>query len=425
MIRFLFFLLSFLLSSSDVIFVTDIVLIDSSILFFLCITPFIFYSCFNSTFLHNLLSSRLSSKLILLCIVICVNLFFMLDNMLLIFISLEISTFFTFYLLLSSSKDQDKISSSFFILFTNIFGSVLVLAYCFLFTDLSLSGFSLSLTRGSSFSTSLFLLLSILFLTKIPVFGLHFWLGKAHVRAFGTLSMILASLLLKFGGVGVMKICYKFHSCCLLVFPFSLSLFLLGTIVTYSLMFRFCDLKFIIALSSVVHMRMIFPFRALGCSLGNLVNTIIISTHGFISLVLFFLVTKIYERTESRSKEISFFHDGLNPFFSMFFLFFVLLNLGVPPFTRFIRELFMIPILMGHSRVGLVLIWFILLLSLVVIFILVTKTANSTNKFRIQKSSSTSKLSIELSFFTGPFFLLFFFYSFSLILNVALWRRRF
>ena len=44
------------------------------------------------------------------------------------------------------------------------------------------------------------------FLVKLPVFGLHFWLPKAHVEASTSGSIILARLLLKLGSFGLFRV---------------------------------------------------------------------------------------------------------------------------------------------------------------------------------------------------------------------------
>jgi len=52
----------------------------------------------------------------------------------------------------------------------------------------------------------LVLILILPFLVKLPIFGLHFWLPKAHVEARTRGSMVLAGLILKLGGFGLVRL---------------------------------------------------------------------------------------------------------------------------------------------------------------------------------------------------------------------------
>lgn len=119
---------------------------------------------------------------------------------------MEISVLPMFFLMLNYSKDQDKIFSAILIIFFNVFSSApfiyfslfFSLSYfcCFRQLDFSLIHFDIDF---------LFFCCCLILLMKLPLFLFHFWLTKAHVRAFGCCSMILASIMLKIGSFGFVK----------------------------------------------------------------------------------------------------------------------------------------------------------------------------------------------------------------------------
>lgn len=105
-------------------------------------------------------------------------------------------------------------------------------------------------------------------------------------------------------------------------------------------MIRFFDLKYLVACSSILHMSLIFPLVLRGSNVGVTGSLIIIVGHGLISLVLFFLVTILYELFDRRSLDFNKSIESLAKPVSLFLFLFVFLNIGVPPFISFFRELF-------------------------------------------------------------------------------------
>lgn len=91
----------------------------------------------------------------------------------------------------------------------------------------------------------------------MPLYGIHLWLPKAHVEAPIAGSIVLAAVLLKLGGYGIMRMILMLDSLSKeLAYPFII-IALWGIIMTGSICLRQTDLKSLIAYSSVSHMGLV------------------------------------------------------------------------------------------------------------------------------------------------------------------------
>nr|ATL15907.1 NADH dehydrogenase subunit 4 [Johnius amblycephalus] len=187
------------------------------------------------------------------------------------------------------------------------------------------------------------------FLVKMPLYGVHLWLPKAHVEAPIAGSMILAAVLLKLGGYGMMRILPALEPLTNeLSYPFII-LALWGVIMTGLMCLRQTDLKSLIAYSSVGHMGLVVSGILIQTPWGFTGALILMIAHGLTSSALFCLANTNYERTHSRTMILA---RGLQvalPLMTTWWFFTGLANLALPPLPNLMGELMIITSLFNWS----------------------------------------------------------------------------
>ena len=177
------------------------------------------------------------------------------------------------------------------------------------------------------------------FAIKIPLIPVHLWLPEAHVAAPTAGSVLLAGVLLKLGGIGIIRYLIPiFPAFVVKVFPLIALLCFVSFLYSTLSTLRQVDLKKIVAYSSIAHMALVTLTIFSMSEYSAASSTFMMIAHGIVSPGLFLLVGFLYER--SHTKFLPYFY-GLGshmPIYATLFFMLTLANLSFPLFPNFIAE---------------------------------------------------------------------------------------
>nr|AML26352.1 NADH dehydrogenase subunit 4 [Hydrophilidae sp. BMNH 1274343] len=286
--------------------------------------------------------------LVVLILMISLVLTFASLNLFIFYLFFEISLIPTLLLIIGWGYQPERLQAGVYLLFYTMFASLPMLLGIF-YIYYNLYTLDYAFFNCNFNSILLYFCINMVFFVKMPVFFIHMWLPKAHVEAPVSGSMILAGVMLKLGGYGLLRMMILFMEVGMKLNIIIIVISLVGGFYVSLICLRQVDIKALIAYSSVAHMGITVSGIMTMNYWGMAGSLVMMLAHGLCSSGLFCLANISYERLGSRSMFLNKGLMNLLPTFSLWWFLFSACNMAAPPSLNLLGEIMLINSLVSWS----------------------------------------------------------------------------
>ena len=260
-------------------------------------------------------------------------------NIIIFYFFFEWSLIPIFFIIIGWGYQPERLKASLSLFFYTLFASLPLLISIVIIINWS-GSVKLRIIITQGMPNFLWTITVLAFLVKFPMYFVHLWLPKAHVEAPVSGSIILAGVLLKLGGYGIIRLIRVTNI--RIISSQIIALALIGGGILGVLCIVQRDIKVVIAYSSVVHIALVIAGRLRLTKWGFEGVLIIILAHGVCSSGIFAAANIIYERRHSRR---FFFNSGLlnrRAIFRIVWFVLIVANFGGPFTYNLLGEILLI-----------------------------------------------------------------------------------
>nr|QVM79200.1 NADH dehydrogenase subunit 4 [Tsivoka simplicicollis] len=274
-------------------------------------------------------------------------------NLFVFYLFFEISLIPTLILIIGWGYQPERVEAGVYLLFYTLLVSLPMMISIFFYYESFLS-LDLFLMNENINNFFMYLCMNMVFFVKIPMFFVHLWLPKAHVEAPVAGSMILAGIMLKLGGYGLLRLMKLFMEVGMKINIIFIVISLIGGVLVSLICIRQSDMKSLIAYSSVAHM---------GMALGGIMTMnmwgfwgalVMMLAHGLCSSGLFCMANISYERIGSRSLYLNKGLLNVMPSLALWWFLFCSSNMAAPPSLNLLGEILLINSLVSFSAFSMI-----------------------------------------------------------------------